>query len=164
MFGAYGMLWITEDVFREKYSFNTLITEYNYQIPDYTEHTKYLEHINTLPDRDNPLIFGLNGNADLTYRLKESNEMIKVLVDTMPKETAAAGGMSLEDIVKEKLQSELIKLLPADFVEIDVDEKLKTLKGPKGLTDTGKNIPLNVFLFQEIQRLQLVLDIVRTTM
>ena len=72
--------------------------------------------------------------------------------------------MSLEDIVKEKLQSELIKLLPADFVEIDVDEKLKTLKGPKGLTDTGKNIPLNVFLFQEIQRLQLVLDIVRTTM
>jgi len=55
-------------------------------------------------------------------------------------------------------------MLPADFVEIEVDEKLKTLKGPRGLTDVGKNIPLNVFLFQEIQRLQMVLNIVRTTM
>jgi hypothetical protein len=38
-------------------------------------------------------------------------------------------------------------MLPSDFVEVEVDEKLKTLKGPKNLTDTGKNIPLNVFLF-----------------
>jgi hypothetical protein len=38
-------------------------------------------------------------------------------------------------------------MLPTDFVEVEVDEKLKTLKGPKNLTDTGKNIPLNVFLF-----------------
>jgi len=103
MFQAYGALWITEDVFREKYSFNTLITEYNYQIPDYTEHTKYLEHINTLPEKDNPLIFGLNSNADLTYRLKESNEMINVLVETMPKESSSASGRSLEDDVKDKL-------------------------------------------------------------
>jgi len=51
------------------------------------------------------------------------------------------------------LQTELIKTLPIDFVEMEVDEKLKTLKGPKALTDTGKNVPLNVFLFQEIQRL-----------
>jgi dynein heavy chain len=164
MFQAYGALWITEEVFREKYSFNTLITEYNYQIPDYTEHSKYLEHINTLPEKDNPLIFGLNSNADLTYRLKESNEMINVLVETMPKESSSASGRSLEDEVKDKLQTELIKMLPADFLEIEVDEKLKTLKGPRGLTDVGKNIPLNVFLFQEIQRLQRVLDIVRTTM
>ena len=38
MFQAYGALWIEELVFKEKYSFNTLITEFNYQIPDYTEH------------------------------------------------------------------------------------------------------------------------------
>ena len=38
------------------------------------------------------------------------------------------------------------------------------MKGPKSLNDTGKSVPLNVFLFQELQRLQRVLDIVRGTM
>jgi len=28
MFIAYGQLWITEEVFKEKYPFNTLITEF----------------------------------------------------------------------------------------------------------------------------------------
>ena len=70
MFIAYGQLWITEEVFKEKYPFNTLITDLQYVIPDFVEHTKYIEYINTLPEKDNPLIFGLNGNADLTYRLK----------------------------------------------------------------------------------------------
>jgi len=90
--------------------------------------------------------------------------MIAVLVDTQPKESGGGSGKSREEEVKDKLQQELIKLLPNDFVEVEVDEKLKTLKGPKSLNDTGKTVPLNVFLFQEIQRLQIVLNIVRTTM
>lgn len=150
LFITYGALWITEDVFKPNYPFNSLITDFQYSIPDFTEHSKYLEYINTLPDRDAPLIFGLNNNADLTYRLKESAEMIAILVDTMPKETSGSGGKSREEEVKDKLTNELIKGLPTDFVELDVEEKLKTLKGPKGLSDVGKNIPLNVFLFQEI--------------
>lgn len=28
MFSAYGQLWITEEVFKEKYLFNSLITEF----------------------------------------------------------------------------------------------------------------------------------------
>jgi dynein heavy chain len=163
-FITYGELWITDEVFKEKYCFNNLITEYLYHIPDFNEHSRYLEHIQTLPEKDNPLIFGLNGNADLTYRLKQSGEMIVVLVDTMPNDTSGGSGKSLEEEVKEKLQNELIKLLPPDFIEVEVDEKLKNLKGPKSLSDTGKAVPLNVFLFQEIQRLQLVLGIVRSTM
>lgn len=147
MFSTYGQLWITEDVFKEKYLFNSLITEFQYMIPDFPDHAGYTQYISTLPDKDNPLIFGLNGNADLTYRLKESGEMINVLIDTMPKESSSASGRSREDDVKDRLQQELIKMLPADFVEVEVDQKLNTLKGPKGLTDVGKSIPLNVFLF-----------------
>ena len=164
MFQQYGSLWITEDIFKEKYCFNTLITEYNYHIPDYPEHQKYLDHINTLPDKDSPLIFGLNPNADLTYRSKEAVEMINVLIDTMPKESSGGSGKSIEEEVKERLQADLIKQLPPDFIEIEVEDKLKSLRGPKGLTETGKNVPLNVFLYQEIQRLQRVLDIVRKSM
>jgi len=44
MFGTYGLLWITEEVFKEKYSFNTLITEFSYNIPDAVEHVKYIDY------------------------------------------------------------------------------------------------------------------------
>merc|ERR1719337_855177 len=58
--------------------------------------------------------------------------------------------------------------LPPDFVMLDVIDRLKVLKGPKGLVDavTGKydTVPLNVFLRQEIEWFQLILTIVRKTM
>lgn len=50
-----------------------------------------------MPEKDNPLIFGLHPNADLTFRLKESTEMINTLIDTQPKEAGAGSGMSKED-------------------------------------------------------------------
>ena len=90
--------------------------------------------------------------------------MINTLVDTQPKEASGSGGKSREDEVKEKLEKELISSLPADFLEADVEDRLRVMKGPKGLSDTGKNVPLNVFLSQEIQRFQMILTIVRTTM
>lgn len=74
--------------------------------------------------------------------------------------------MSREDIVKEKIEKELLPMLPIDFVWLDIVERLKVLKGPKGLGEPGKNdlVPLNIFLSQEIQRFQNVLSIVRRTM
>ncbi len=68
-----------------------------------------------MPEKDNPLIFGLNGNADLTYRLKESTEMIQTMIETQPKEGGGGSGKSRDEEVKEKIQDELIKILPADF-------------------------------------------------
>lgn len=76
--------------------------------------------------------------------------MINVLIDTMPKESSGGSGKSVEEEVKDRLTSELIKQLPPDFIEVEYDEKIKTLRGPKGITDSGKNVPLNVFLYQEI--------------
>jgi len=147
MFKTYGDLWYTESIFGPSYPFNTLIQEFEYKIPEVGDHQKFVEYINSMPEKDNPLIFGLNGNADLTYRLKESSEMIAVMVDTMPKESSSASGKSREEEVKDKVQDELIKILPVDFQEIEIEERLKALKGPKGLTDVGKAIPMNVFLF-----------------
>jgi len=121
-----------------------------------------------MPGNDTPTIFGLHPNADLTFRLKESLEMINTLVDTQPKEASGGGGLSREDQVKEKIEKELLPKLPQDFIILDVLDRLKVLKGPKGLVDaiTGKydTVPLNVFLRQEIEWFQLILTIVRRTM
>jgi len=53
-----------------------------YTIPDAQEHTKFMEYIDEMPASDNPPIFGLHPNADLTFSLKESTEMINTLLDT----------------------------------------------------------------------------------
>jgi len=78
-----------------------------------------------MPGNDSPVIFGLHANADLTFRLKESLEMINVLVDTQPKEAGGSGGLSREDQVKEKIEKDLLPKLPQDFIMLDVLDRLK---------------------------------------
>ena len=99
-----------------------------------------------MPSKDSPIIFGLHPNADLTFRLKESIEMINTLVDTQPKDAGSGGEKSPEEQVKEKLEKELLPTLPPDFVEVEVRDRIRTLKGPKGISETGMGVPLNVFL------------------
>ena len=141
-------------MFTPNYCFNASVTEFNYHIPDASEHSRFMEYIGKMPGTDTPSIFGLHPNADLTFRLKESIEMISTLLDTQPKDTSGGSGKSREEEVREKLEKELLPQLPQDFIMLEVSERLKVLKGPKGLGEPGKNdtIPLNIFLRQEIQR------------
>ena len=109
LFKTYGEQWLSSDnIFQPNYPLNTAYTEFHYQIPDCSEHNKFIEYIQSMPDKDSPIIFGLHPNADLTFRLKESIEMINTLVDTQPKEASSSGGKSREDEVKEKIEKDLL--------------------------------------------------------
>jgi len=126
-----------------------------------------MEYIGKMPGNDTPAIFGLHPNADLTFRLKESSEMIDTLLDIQPKDSGGGGsGKSREEEVKDKLQKDLMPMLPPDYVELEIREKLKVTKGPKGLGEPGKMdlVPLNIFLGQELQRFGTILSIVKGTM
>lgn len=46
---------------------------------------------------DSPEIFGLNPNADISFRTKETKEMINVVNETRPKESDAGSGMTIEE-------------------------------------------------------------------
>jgi len=166
LMNCYTALWINEAIFQPNYNFMASVTEFIYQIPDAQEHPKYMEYINEMPGTDNPPIFGLHPNADLTFSLKDSIGMINTMLDTQPKDAGGGGGLSREDTVKEKIEKELLPQLPPDINPLDTIEKLRSLKGPKGLGESGKYdlIPLNIFLSQELQRFQMVLGIVRGTM
>lgn len=117
-----------------------------------------------MPATDDPSIFGLHPNADLTFRLKESLEMINTIMETRPKESSTGTGKTREEQVKEKSQDLLTKL-PVDYVDTEVKEQIRKLgAGNKGLGATGMAVPLNVFLYQEIARMQKVISIVRKTL
>lgn len=67
---------------------------FKYKIPANPgiELVKYIDYINTIPGTDSPQVFGLHNNADLTFRLKESLEMINTIMETRPKESSGGGG------------------------------------------------------------------------
>lgn len=82
LFNDYGARWINENCLAQNYCFDHNVTEFNYHIPDFLEHSRFIEYINKMPANDSPNIFGLHANADLTFRQKESLEMINVMIDT----------------------------------------------------------------------------------
>mmetsp|Transcript_99776 Transcript_99776/g.149450 ORF Transcript_99776/g.149450 Transcript_99776/m.149450 type:complete len:112 (+) Transcript_99776:3549-3884(+) len=96
--------------------------------------------------------------------MKESNEMISTITETRPKESSSTGGKTREEIVQENSREMLKKLPPNYNIQIEVKELIKKLPGPKLLNDKGLTVPLNVFLYQEIARMQKVIALVRSTL
>ena len=81
--------------------------------------------------------------------------MFKTLGETQPKGGGGDDGVSREDVVYEKA-SELLKRLPEDYGEDEYKSKIRKLG--------GMAVPMNIFLFQEIQRFQNVISKVRFTL
>jgi len=163
LFNTYTAKWMCEDVFKPSFAFNNYQSDYNYKIPEGLEITNFRDAINTIPPVDSPLIFGLHPNADLTYRLKDNQEMITTIIETQPKDTGGGSGKTVDEIVKE-LAVDLLSKMPPDFIEEIFRAQISKLKGTSGTTDKGFSAPLNIFLFQELQRLQNIIKIVRTNL
>jgi dynein heavy chain len=163
LFNTYVAKWFNDDVFKPGFCFNNYPADFNYRIPEGVEIQAYRDFIDTLPMVDSPLIFGLHTNADLTYRQIEASMMIATIMNTQPKDAGGDDGMTADDIVKEKCEETLLKM-PPDFIEEIFRQQVNKLKGPPNTTDKGFLAPLNIFLFQELQRLQRIISIVRSNL
>merc|ERR1719265_1227179 len=163
LFNTYTAKWMCEDVFKNNFTFNNYASDYNYKIPEGLEITNYRDAIDTIPPVDSPNIFGLHTNADLTYRLKEASEMLTTIIETQPKDTGGGSGKTVDEVVRDQCL-DLLGKMPADFAEEIFRAQIQKLKGPSGTPDKGFGAPLNIFLFQELQRLQIIIKIVRTNL
>merc|ERR1712139_531646 len=163
LFVTYAAKWFCDEVFRQTFAFNNYGAEYNYRIPEGLDIHTFRSAIETIPPVDSPLIFGLHTNADLTYRLKDASEMLTTIIETQPKDSGSSTGKSVDEIVKE-LALELLTKMPPDFVEEVFRAQIMKLRGPPKLEDKGFGAPLNIFLFQELQRLQNIIGIVRSNL
>jgi len=163
LFITYAAKWFCDDIFKPSFCFNNYPFDFDYKIPEGQEMPQFLTYIETLPTVDSPLIFGLHTNADLTCRQLEATMMLTALMETQPKDSGSGGGKSADEIVREKAQ-ELFEKTPKDFVEEVFRAQVQKLIGPRGTGDKGMAAPLNIFLFQELQRLQRIILIVRTNM
>jgi dynein heavy chain len=164
LFNTYANKWLCEEAFSANFTFSAQ-GDFKYLVPSEgaTEIVTYRDYIEKMPPVDSPNVFGLHTNADLTYRQLEASMMLTTIQETQPKESSAAGGKSRDEIVKDKA-NEILAKMPVDFVEEQFRVQISKLKGPPNTTDKGFAAPLNIFLFQELQRLQRVISIVRTNL
>ena len=155
LFRTYTTCWLNSGTCQEGFSFNPKVpifkmpNNFVYKVESAEAIGQYHTYIKSFPEIDSPEIFGLHPNADLTFRVKEVNSLFNTLSETQPKGGGGGGdGMSAEDVVFEKAQ-EIAGRLPAEYSEDDYKAKIQKLG--------GLSVPLNIFLYQEIQRLQNVL-------
>jgi dynein heavy chain len=158
LFAAYASGWYGNKTLDGTFAFNPsrAITripgDFKYTVPDYIDLEQYRRFVSGFPETDNPEIYGLHPNADLTYRVKEASALLATLSDTQPKQASGAGGRTLDEVIIDKT-AELLEKLPPDFVEEEYRARIRRLGG---LAE-----PMNIFLYQEIQRFQAVIGRVR---
>uniref|UniRef100_H2ZG69 Dynein, axonemal, heavy chain 5 n=1 Tax=Ciona savignyi TaxID=51511 RepID=H2ZG69_CIOSA len=125
-----------------------------YVIPRCGTVADYRLAIANLPDVDSPEVFGLHPNADITYQTNTANQVFTTTQSIQPKDSGGGTGETRESVV-ERLASEMLEKLPPDYKVHEVKERIVKM----GISD-----PLNIFLRQEVDRMQKVISCVRTTL
>jgi dynein heavy chain len=148
LLNTYTRVWFGDHMFSDKFCFFK-----GYSIPQGKTVQEYRDYIEALPLVDTPEVMGLHPNADITYQTNFANAALGTIVSIQPKESSGGGGETREQIVF-KQADEMLEKLPDNFLPHEVKARLQKM---------GPIQPMNIFLRQELDRMQRVISIVRTT-
>jgi len=124
-----------------------------YEMANFAKWQQYAEFIEDMPLVDKPGVFGLHGNADIMYQTSVASGTLNTILDIQPKDGGGGGGETREEVVV-RMCNEFLEKMPEDFVPHEVHARLMKM---------GYNAPMNIFLRQEKDRMQIVLTLVRDT-
>jgi dynein heavy chain len=125
-----------------------------YEIPKLKTVDEFRNSIDSLPLIDTPDVFGLHPNADISCQTKISQNMLETIMSIQPKDSNAGGGETREEAVK-RIANDLLGKLPESFDKNKTKSMIQKQGGMK---------PLNIFLGQEIDRMQSVIGMVKSTL
>lgn len=128
-----------------------------YYCPEEQFLQQYRDYIEELPITDNPEIFGMNSNANITFQTQESNYLVNTIIDIQPRVSSGGAGKSNDEIVYELAESILGKL----------PEKLDIEKAPRALFEPDSKDRLNsltTVLQQEVDRYNRLLNIIKLSL
>lgn len=142
-------IYFGEHMFQEGFSFHI-----GYKMPKCDKIDEYIKFIENLPAIDSPLVFGLHVNADITYQFKTINNILDTILSIQPKDVAISGEETRENIVY-KISKDMLDKLPSDYDPHIVKTRLQKM---------GPLLSMNIFLRQEIDRMQPVITMIRNTL
>uniref|UniRef100_A0A8C0B3E1 Dynein axonemal heavy chain 8 n=1 Tax=Buteo japonicus TaxID=224669 RepID=A0A8C0B3E1_9AVES len=149
LLNCFARVWFNEKMFDSTFCFYT-----GYKIPVCKTVEQYFEYIQSLPAMDSPKVFGLHPNADIIYQSNTAADVLDTITNIQPKESDAGPGETREAIVY-RLAEDMLEKLPPDYIPHEVKAHLIKI----GLLNS-----MNIFLRQEIDRMQKVITILRNSL
>uniref|UniRef100_A0A7S1KLW9 AAA+ ATPase domain-containing protein n=2 Tax=Percolomonas cosmopolitus TaxID=63605 RepID=A0A7S1KLW9_9EUKA len=139
--------WINKKVFSSGFEFFK-----GYDVPLKQKVQEYRDYISeNLPLFDHPEVFGLHGNAEITFNEMNANKVLGTILNVQPKQSSGGGGETRESVVLKIAESHLERL-PEEYNMIKVRKQL------------NKTDPLTIFLKQEIQQMNRVIVKIKQTL
>jgi dynein heavy chain len=142
--------WFGEHMFTQQFTFSHKM----YTIPKYSKLDDVLNYINGLNQNDTPEAFGLHSNADITYQTNTVRKVLDTILSIQPKESSGQQGETRESVVY-RIAQDMLDKLPQDYIQHEVKGRLEKM---------GALSSMNIFLRQEIDRMQKVIASVRRTL
>ena len=150
LLNCFAKVWFGDHMFQDTFQFYT-----NYKIPHKLKKMDdFMTFINDLPVIDSPEALGLHPNADITYQSNFAKGTLDTIMSIQPKDSGGGSGETRESVVY-NIANDMLNKLPHDYNPHDVKDRLKKM---------GILQPLNIFLRQEIDRMQKVITAVRNTL
>uniref|UniRef100_A0A673T0U8 Dynein axonemal heavy chain 8 n=1 Tax=Suricata suricatta TaxID=37032 RepID=A0A673T0U8_SURSU len=149
LLNCFARVWFSEKMFEPSFQFYA-----GYKIPLCKTLDQYFEYIQSLPSLDNPEVFGLHPNADITYQSNTASAVLETITNIQPKESGGGVGETREAIVY-RLSEDMLSKLPPDYIPHEVKARLIKM---------GHLNSMNIFLRQEIDRMQKVISILRSSL
>nr|XP_023024907.1 dynein heavy chain 5, axonemal-like [Leptinotarsa decemlineata] len=146
---TFTQVWFCDVLLRPGFEFYKA-----YKVPQTRNLQGYLDYISSLPATDTPEVFGLHANADITYQINTAKGILDTILSVQPKEGGGGGGETRETVVY-CLAEDMLEKLPQQYNSFEVKEALQRM---------GALLPMNIFLRQEVDRIQKVLKEVKTTL
>lgn len=147
----------TPDVLSPGHSYSTSGI---YHVPTELAHTSIQSYMSTLPAFDNPELFGMHENANVTYERNESANMMQLILSLEPRDGGGGGGKSNDQRVLD-LAISIQESLPAD---LNVEEAGPTTFKTREVAGTVVMDSLATVLGQEVIKFNTLLRRMRTSL
>ncbi|EFN74803.1 Dynein heavy chain 8, axonemal [Camponotus floridanus] len=149
LLNTFAKVWFTDALFAEGFVFYK-----GYPLLIFKVVSDYLKAIDAMSTIDPPQVYGLHPNADITYQSNTTQTVLDTIISVQPKEAGAVGAESREVVVTRQAK-EMLDKVPALYDMFQVKERLHAM---------NHAAPMNIFLKQEIDRIQVVIKLVRITL
>uniref|UniRef100_F6XKS1 Dynein axonemal heavy chain 7 n=4 Tax=Ciona intestinalis TaxID=7719 RepID=F6XKS1_CIOIN len=124
----------------------------NYYVPPKMTYEEYIEFIKAFPLTQQPEIFGMHENVDISKELQETRQLFDSVLLTLGSQSG--GGSGKTDDTLNEIAVDILDKLPPDF---DLEAALEKYPVTYGES-------MNTVLVQEMERFNNLLRVIRTTL